>query len=165
MTSLVEAKALLISEYFTEENGILRTKWQKGKYNSVSQLNKRRFRNREAVKWAFSQGFLSNDPNERQWSMDWENEIYANRWLAPDAEMLDAEILWEILKDAINAHCGRSIIKHPVWAKIGVNPHGDRYHTEADYQKQWRILAKLAQCNYIWFQSCADLWNIELKTN
>lgn len=159
--TLTAAKALLVSEYFTEDQGIIQTKYNPGS-SPVHKLNKRRFKNKEAIKWAFSQGFLSNTPNERQWSMDWEKDIYANRWLAPDAEMLDDEILWEILKDAVSTHGGRSIISNPVWEKLGINPYGDRYHTENDLAKQWRIMAKLGR-SYIWFQSCGDLWNIEIR--
>jgi hypothetical protein len=161
LNDLVAAKAVLLSEYFTDRNEILKTDWDSESLDR--KLNKRKFKNKEAVRWAFREGFLCTNQNERNWVMDWSMNIYAKRWPVPDIERIEVEVLWEILKDAIKAHSGRSIITHSAWENLGINPHGDRYHTEADYQKQWRIIAKLAHHGYIWFQSCGDLWRIEIK--
>jgi hypothetical protein len=160
---LTSAKALLVSEYFTGKKGVVCTKLVKKSRTYQSMLDKRKFKNKEAVKWAFSRGFLSNDPHERQWVMDWDKDIYVNGWISPDVDLLEPEILWALLKDAISTHKGRSIISSAAWENLGINPLGNRFHTDKDYQKQWTVLARLASFDYIWFESCGNVWNIEPK--
>ena len=160
--TLVEAKATLVSEYFTGEKGILKTYYKTG-CGSFIKLNKAKFKNKEAVRWGFRQGFLSHDQYEYQMVCSWEQDIYRNGCSAPDAEYLDAEILWTILGEMVKNYHGRTIIRDEVWHKLGINPFGDTYHTDRDYEKQWRILGRLAQAGYVWFQSCADVWNIEVR--
>lgn len=158
-SKLLTDKVRLIEELNTGEHGFLKAV-QGG---VTARLNRNRFRNQEVLRWAFREGWLSHQPWERSWSMG-PGPIYTTGICSPDPEFFDIEVLWEILKPALQQHSGYSITTNAVWRKLGLYERGRGVlHRPEHLETMQRCLIRLAAYQYIWFQAAGEVWSIDIR--
>lgn len=110
--------------------------------------------------------FLDENDNMGMRLPDW---VKPDRYHISDDDIFDPawnlpqEVLYQILKPALEKSSGRSIVRSKVWLQLNIAPEGHKWHNGFDdIKRMMNILNNLMSWNYIIFQYAGDIWRIEL---
>lgn len=75
------------------------------------------------------------------------------------------EVLWKLFEEYLmpEEHCGYSLGRRKGWLDLGIYPIGHIHHSQRDRDDIEGCLLRLAQHNKIWFQACADIWDVRKR--
>ena len=74
----------------------------------------------------------------------------------------EADILWELLKDACAENSGYSITNNKVWRNLGMWERSSNYFQESMLVEMINILSTLSMAGYIYFQHGGSIWDISI---
>ena len=86
---------------------------------------------------------------------------------ALDYYLMPAQLVYRLLKPALEKHGGYSITKHEAWLTVGIEPRGTDYFESLSSKEQdvivtnmERVLRYLAARGFIQFRAIGDIWEI-----
>lgn len=119
-------------------------------------IDRRRY-NRATLRWAERRGLIQKEEDGTWvWGSSYRYDVIRDTPI---------EVLWKLFEEYLmpEEHCGYSLGRRKGWLDLGIYPIDHAHHTQRDRDDIESCLLRLAQYNKIWFQACADIWDVRKR--